>query len=730
MRLWWVLVTAVAVTACVSSNLVQCEDGLACPSSDVCDEIHHGCVAPDQLTACDGLADNSACVAGDVTGSCYDGVCLPHGCGNGIVEPGEQCDDGNQVSNDGCSADCKSNETCGNGVVDEDRGEQCDDGNHLAHDGCDSTCQSEATTWTIVAVEPATINRDSSAYDIARGRLVDLVAGTTWEWDGTRWTTDAGTVPIGSALYYKLFYDPVTAHVERFDVDASGMAKLLSWDGAAWTAFSQAQIAITQSSVVFAVTAMFDVANDRALLFVNVDDQGTSATLTYAVDASGTWTTIAGPDLSAEADLAAAYDVSTGEAIVMEGHYDVGTGANVVEWSSTGGAWTPNEVYQMPIRDWSVTYDDARGHLILLDTRENALWERLASWTPITGTTPVTTAGPPGLAYDASSDALSVFPSATSAIWTWSGGAWATSIGPAPYTVGMLAALPALPGFVVLGGDAVHDHTWTWDGAWHASSASGPPARTGEVATYDPTNRATVLAGGNNGSDLLDAWSFDGAGWTELAAPPPQSPIYAIGYDPSGRDVVAEWQSQMSFPQVYDLSSADGSWQSAGFGPKPDGPTDLIVDSIVWDARNANVVNLAADGTLYDNTSNGWHKSLSVGSTGSVAIADERRGSIIVLLGDGTGQVWERSGGQWTQLDSLPIAVAGAIAYDPVQGRVFVLGASQSVGTLLLVRTTTSSAPDETCAPGVDADGDGLAGCDDPDCYWACGGCPPYTTCP
>jgi cysteine-rich repeat protein len=66
------------------------------------------------------------------------------GCGNGIVDPGEQCDDGNAAQGDGCSATC-SNEAgaaCGNGAVDP--GEQCDDGNTTEGDGCSAACSNEA----------------------------------------------------------------------------------------------------------------------------------------------------------------------------------------------------------------------------------------------------------------------------------------------------------------------------------------------------------------------------------------------------------------------------------------------------------------------------------------------------------------------------------------------------------------------------------------------------------
>lgn len=62
-------------------------------------------------------------------------------CGNGLLEPGEVCDDHNNVSGDGCSADCRSTEVCGNGIVDVAAGEQCDDGNTVNGDNCNSDCK-------------------------------------------------------------------------------------------------------------------------------------------------------------------------------------------------------------------------------------------------------------------------------------------------------------------------------------------------------------------------------------------------------------------------------------------------------------------------------------------------------------------------------------------------------------------------------------------------------------
>ena len=45
--------------------------------------------------------------------------CAPQRCGDGVLDnmKGEVCDDGNTTSGDGCSSDCKSAETCGNGIT-------------------------------------------------------------------------------------------------------------------------------------------------------------------------------------------------------------------------------------------------------------------------------------------------------------------------------------------------------------------------------------------------------------------------------------------------------------------------------------------------------------------------------------------------------------------------------------------------------------------------------------
>ncbi|MFW6067814.1 MAG: DUF4215 domain-containing protein [Myxococcota bacterium] len=63
-------------------------------------------------------------------------------CGNGILEEGEECDDGNRAAGDGCSFNCTLEPICGDGNVVEP--EECDDGNRVSGDGCSYTCKEES----------------------------------------------------------------------------------------------------------------------------------------------------------------------------------------------------------------------------------------------------------------------------------------------------------------------------------------------------------------------------------------------------------------------------------------------------------------------------------------------------------------------------------------------------------------------------------------------------------
>ena len=96
-----------------------------------------------------GDGSQSGCVK-TAAGSC---------CGNGTRDLGEECDDGNTASGDGCSATCRVEtdwacpigQACYSTVVCGDRrisgNEVCDDGNTVGGDGCSADCLTVEVGW-------------------------------------------------------------------------------------------------------------------------------------------------------------------------------------------------------------------------------------------------------------------------------------------------------------------------------------------------------------------------------------------------------------------------------------------------------------------------------------------------------------------------------------------------------------------------------------------------------
>jgi cysteine-rich repeat protein len=94
----------------------------------------------DESGAAGGPSDGACSYGGAGTaGPVYstDAAPLASLCGNGTLDPGEACDDGNPTDGDGCDSNCTVT-ACGNGIP--TAGEACDDGNPTAGDGCEPDC--------------------------------------------------------------------------------------------------------------------------------------------------------------------------------------------------------------------------------------------------------------------------------------------------------------------------------------------------------------------------------------------------------------------------------------------------------------------------------------------------------------------------------------------------------------------------------------------------------------
>lgn len=117
----------------------QCDDGDPCNGEETCNAA--GSCEPGDM-----LPDGTACeTPSGVGGTCRAGTCMPTTCGNGEVDDGEECDDGNDIPGDGCennctyscdnAGDCSDDNVCtDDDCVPNDNGQVC------RYDGNDNPC--------------------------------------------------------------------------------------------------------------------------------------------------------------------------------------------------------------------------------------------------------------------------------------------------------------------------------------------------------------------------------------------------------------------------------------------------------------------------------------------------------------------------------------------------------------------------------------------------------------
>jgi len=142
------------------------EAGEACDDGDL--DNGDGCNSQCRIEDGFRCRNNSGCASQN----CVNHICKkPYvaQCGNGILDSGEACDDGNRNNNDKCNnqcritigngtcssnancetgaicnnGTCKAANVCGNGILDS--GEACDDANSINGDGCNTLCKIEST---------------------------------------------------------------------------------------------------------------------------------------------------------------------------------------------------------------------------------------------------------------------------------------------------------------------------------------------------------------------------------------------------------------------------------------------------------------------------------------------------------------------------------------------------------------------------------------------------------
>jgi cysteine-rich repeat protein len=746
----WVLCVLSSCFTPVFSDHPVCGPGGACPVGLQC--LREVCVA----TSCAQAADGDACANAEVgDGLCRGGSCVPQRCGDGVVgydaagRP-EVCDDGNQVGGDGCSADCQSNETCGNGIVDYLVGETCDDGAPgRSGDGCSSRCTSETLDWRhLVPAVMTPRDHAAMAFDTRRSRMVmfggttragfaDLPLGDTWEYDGANWSRPALRLEPPALASPALAFDAARGVLVLVD---PGHGDTWEYSGALWRRSPAPPAAVGAGGVPYDLA--YDARRHRVVAF---DGD------TWDFDGTA-WLRVATAHRPAMTSLTAiAFDDDRGRVQLFDG---------AELWEFDGQDWSPRAAIAAPAgaRRLALVFDQARHRLIAVmpsqpapATYQTTAYELSGtSWTAQSTATSVPGRDAAAVTYDPARRVTVLFGGADPVerllVYNttyeldesgWSYRARAAEV--APQGSGLAVVDPDRGTTVWLGGG----DTWLLDAAsWHLRIGVAPdPACSVGAMAFD-SRRSHIVALGACGSvtGASQTWTFDGTAWSPLAiqhVPLPGSDM-AMTYDVV-RDRMVLFIGARAETWLFD----GAAWEQPAL-PPGSGPGSRLGPEMAFDAARGVTVLFGGSHDTEDglySVSDTWEFDGALWRElrpvheppprFRPALGYDAGRHRVVLFGGGprnpdvghgaATDLWDYDGVDWrprTTITTPTATEAAQLIYDPVRSR-FVLSGTNDWWTLSYL----SEVPTELCIAGVDTDGDGLAGCADPDCAGVCAHC-------
>ena len=702
------------------------------------------------------MADGSQCNADGIPGICDRGLCEP-GCGDGVTDPNEQCDDGNFAS----------------------------------HDGCSSECQVEEPTWAAIPQPWTGLYQHAAAFSASLDRIVVFGGQTANGISGRTWQRDPAQTSTASAGWSE-----VTATFNGMQPPPRDQA-MMTYDSAR------------------GVIVLFGGADAAGNPLGDTWEYGPKT----PGDHIGVWTQTT-PSGSPPARFAAGmvYDEAIGKTVLFGGNDANGLISPGETWAYDGTTWTQLSppMVALTSSDPSMAYDSTRGVVVLFEL--SGTWEfDGTTWRqPVLSGAPPTRIFA-SLAYDPSRQKVVLFGgqdffgTTYSDTWTYDG-AWtelAFSNAPEERHGAALAADPVNSVLVLVGGvrqlGDLPDEVWELSTnfaskpVWTPALPSfQPPAADRSNACYDTASHSLYVYGGRNAAQtqLPDLWRFDGQQWMQLPDGPRARGGHAMAYDPvRDRVVVFGGYCSVTCPSCspdcgksgartleydptmgtwtdtdFDLGSGLGRVDAAMaydavdhevvlFGGRSNftdavltdtwtydgttwtqlsgsGPAATDRPAMGWDPGLQAVIVFDLVGATWQFQHGAWSLLIGAATTGPVGrfgaglSYDVQRKRFMLVggqsaAGDRLTDVWEldAAAATWTRVyvpgDSpLPRALEVFAPFSNGREHVFyggVANATTPLGDVWRVKYS-SATPDEICDDGIDNDGDHLVDAADPDC--------------
>lgn len=737
------------------------------------------CDGKADLEPCELTAANEVCFSGicipDVCGDsvlspaerCDDGNLLSFDgcsatcdsdetCGNGIVDLsiGEDCDDGNQLDSDGCSSSCGLEAAewtrrptsvpprmAAKVAYDSARDRVVLLGGVapvVTPNGAAATTLDDVWEWDgrwrdKGVVTPLVTEGSAMTYDTKRKRLVLLAprlganTALTWEHDGKQWTLASSDGP--NVFTSAMAYDPVADRTivvggqKVLDFVANYTAEQWAWDGSSWSMLS------TPSSGTIATPRagaqlVFDPkrgslllfgGNTQAGLFFNDlwERVGTSWQQRTADGATGANVP------TRRTNAAMAWNTSCQCTVMFGGQ----TGASTVDNSTytwSGTAWSKvSSTANPPSSSYGALVSDGHGHNVLFG-----------------GTKTGTKSNDP-TTYVADT-------------WIFDGTSWrvesprlgsVVAFDTRRHRVVMFGGIP-----IVAGGQddtfELTEHGWILRATTIGTSA---PLEKAAMA-YDEVRHETVLAGGTRSSTTLDpsTWIWDGSAWTARTVATQMTPENdrVMIFDPDHAEVVAFGGSHPNPSNTSMTVYANETWTWNGTTWTNENPAQSPSPrdraAAAYDRANHQLVlfggftaaGWSVETWIWDGTT--WTVKTGAAPTSLVPNQpkmswDPARRKVVLFTSDALqAWEWDAAAGQWLAVATSQGVdlLRGSVVYPGFDGAgIDLAGGNYNIsdvqGPSWELRWS-GSAPHDDCRIGTDDDGDGRAGCEDPDCWAIC----------